>query len=423
MTPLRRNRRHRPHSNRANKRMELFQQLGAEIDALWLEKNYNEEFLPAIAKDALESARLPEKLSAWDVVEWSLKQKELPRQRDVPGRFADPPITIYSGLRFHIDVYFWFEGTTAIHQHGFCGAFQVLMGSSIHSWYEFDCHEVINTFCEIGEMSLKVCELLEVGDVQEIWAGRQYIHALFHLDQPSATIVVRTDRSPLHLPQFSYQKPSLAIDPFLEQDTNTKQLQIMSALFRAKRPEADRLAAELLEASDLHTSYMILIRLRGLLGSNQLEQLFKLDSPKSRFDTFLEIVRKRHGKAGQAFKDAFERFDMIDQILSRRNFVTDPEHRFFMALLMNVDGRERILSLIKQRFKDADPVEKILDWVFDLAQTRVVSVENSNALGIADFGETEMFVLENMLRDKTDAEIEKNYSEENPTADAAAATD
>ncbi len=89
---------------------------------------------------------------------------------------------------------------------------------------------------------------------------------------------------------------------------------------------------------------------------------------------------------------------------------------------MNVDGRERILSLIKQRFKDADPVEKILDWVFDLAQTRVVSVENSNALGIADFGETEMFVLENMLRDKTDAEIEKNYSEENPTADAAAAT-
>jgi hypothetical protein len=402
--------------------MELFQQLGAEIEALWLEKNYNEELLPSIAKDALKRARLPEKLSAWDVIEWSLKQKEMPRQRDLPGRFAEPPITIYSGLRFHIDVYFWFEGTTAIHQHAFCGAFQVLMGSSIHSWYEFERHEVINTFCEIGEMSLKLCELLEVGDAQEIWAGKQYIHALFHLDQPSATICVRTDRSPLHLPQFSYLKPSVAIDPFFEQETVTKQLQILSAAFRAKRPEADRLAAEMLEASDLHTSYMILNQLRGLLGSNQLEQLFKLDSSTSRFDTFLEIVRKRHTKAGKAFEDVFGRFDMVDQILTRRNFVTEPEHRFFMALLMNVDGRERILSLVKQRFTDGDPIDKILDWVFDLAQTRVVSVENSNALGIADFGETEMFVLENMLRDKTDAEIEKVFLKENPTADATAAT-
>jgi hypothetical protein len=53
-------------------------------------------------------------------------------------------------------------------------------------------------------MSLKVCELLNVGDVQEIQAGRQYIHSLFHLDQPSATIVIRTEKSPLYLPQFAY---------------------------------------------------------------------------------------------------------------------------------------------------------------------------------------------------------------------------
>ena len=62
--------------------MQLFQQLGAEIEKLWLAQNYNEELLPAIAKDALKRADLPSKLSAWDVVEWSLKQKELPRQRD-----------------------------------------------------------------------------------------------------------------------------------------------------------------------------------------------------------------------------------------------------------------------------------------------------------------------------------------------------
>lgn len=403
--------------------MELFQQLGAEIEALWLEKNYNEEHLPAISADALKRADLPSKLSAWDVVEWSLKQKEMPRQRDVAGRFADPPITIYSGLRFHIDVYFWFEGTTAIHQHGFCGAFQVLMGSSIHSWYEFERSEVVNAFCEIGEMSLKVCEILEVGAVQEIWAGRQYIHSLFHLDQPSATICVRTDRSPLHPPQFSYHKPSLALDPFFDQDTTTKQLQVMSTLFRAKRPDADRLVTEFIEKSDFQTAYMILVRLRSLLGASRMEQMFNLDSPRVRFNNFMDIARKRFGTAGEALPAIFERYDVIDEILIRRGYVTEPEHRFFMALLMNVNGRERILSLVQQRYKDVDPIEKVLDWVFDLGQTRVVGMADANALGIPDFGEAEMFVIEHLLKDKTDAEIEKEFSTANPNADAAAATD
>ena len=389
--------------------MELFQQLGAEIESIWLEQNYNEEHLPAIAKDALTRADLPSKLSAWDVVEWALVQTELPRQRDVHGRFADPPITIYSGPRFHIDVYFWFEGTTAIHQHGFCGAFQVLMGSSIHSWYEFETGEVVNTFAEIGDMNLKVCEILEVGDVQEIWAGKPYIHSLFHLDQPSATIVVRTDRSPLHLPQFAYYKPTLALDPFFEQETVTKKMQIVAALVRAKRPDADRLIADLLDTSDLQTSFSILSHLRGLLKSNQLSQLFKLEGPKARFDSFLEIVKKRHGASGETLRSVFEHLDMLDEIVYRRGFVTEPEHRFFMALLLNVDERTRIFDLIKYRFPDADPIEKILDWTFDLAQTRVVGVETSNALGIPDFGEPEMFVLENLLHGKTDDEIRRAY--------------
>ena len=399
--------------------MELFQKLGDEIETLWLEKNYNEEELPAIAADALKRADLPSRITAWDVVEWSLRQRELPPQRDLNGNFADPPITIFSGPRFHIDLYFWFEGTTAIHQHGFCGAFQVLLGSSIHSWYDFKTHKVINTFAEIGEMSLKVCELLEVGAVQEIWAGKQYIHSLFHLEMPSATIVVRTDRSPLHLPQFAYEKPNLAIDPFFEQPTTKKKLQILAAAFRAKHPEADRLAIEFLEVSDLHTSFQVLSRLRHLVGANHLEQLFKVGDSKSRFQQFLDVVSRRHGPDGEIFKPIFDRLDTIDEIVNRRSFVTNAEHRFFMALLMNIDDRSRIFSLIEQRFPGVDPIEKVLDWVFDLADTRVVGVETSNALGIPNFGDVEMFVLENLLSNKTDEEIAKAYELENPGVDAS----
>jgi hypothetical protein len=396
--------------------MDLFRELGDEIESLWLDQNYNEDDLPAIAADALRRHDLPSRLSAWDVVEWSLAQTELPPQRDVPGRFGDPPITIYSGPRFHVDLYFWFDGTTAIHQHGFCGAFQVLLGSSIHSWYEFERREKINTFCEIGDIRLKVCEILEVGDVQEIWGGRRYIHSLFHLDRPSATIVVRTDRSPLDLPQFSYEKPNLAIDPFFEQNTSIKKLQVMAALIRAGRPEADELITRLLDASDLQTSYVILSRLRPLMKSDQLKQFFRPEDTRSRFSRYLDVVIKRHGPNAEVLVPVFEHIEMLDEIVTRRSYVTEAEHRFFMALLLNADRRDVIFDLIKHRFPDVDPVEKVLDWVFDLAQTRIVGIDLSNAIGIPDFGDTEMSVLEALLRGKTDFEITSGLSDTTPSS-------
>ena len=385
--------------------MEPFKNLGAEIESLWAAKNYNEEHLPDIAAEALKRADLPSRLSAWDVVEWSLLQTELPPQRDLNASFGDPPITVYSGARFHIDVYFWFDGTTAIHQHGFCGAFQVLMGSSIHSWYDFATREVINTFCEIGEMQLKVCEILEVGAIQPIWAGKQYIHSLFHLEQPSATIVVRTDRSPLHLPQLSYHKPGLAIDPFFEQATTTKKLQAMTALLRAKHPDADRMIASWLEICDLQTSFMVLSQVRAMLRSDQLGQMFNADASVTRFGKMLEITAKRHPSAANVLSSVFEHSDNLDYLVKRRSVVTEPEHRFFLALLLNVDGRDKILSLVRHRFPDSDPVEKILDWTYDLAQTRIFGIDNSNALGIADFGDAEMSALENLLKGKSAEEI------------------
>jgi hypothetical protein len=385
--------------------VEFFDQLGAEVEDIWRGKNYNEDEFPTIAADALKRADLPAKLSAWDVLDWSLKQTELPRQRDVHGNFGDPPITVYSAPRFYIDVYFWFEGTTATHQHGFCGAFQVMAGSSIHSWYEFTPREVINTFCEIGDMQLKVCELLEIGAVQEIRAGREYIHSLFHLDHPSVSIVVRTERSPLHLPQFSYHKPYLAIDPFYDEATLTKKLQVLSALFRGGRKDADGQVGELLRSSDLQSSYTILSHVRTAIRSNQLTEMFTPDAAPARFNAFLDIVADIHGPAGAALRPVFEHQDMQDELVKRRSYVTNPEHRFFMALLLNVNGRSQIFSLIKQRHANAEPIEKVLDWVFDLSQTRVIGAENTNALGIAEFGDAEMFALEHLLKGGNDDEV------------------
>lgn len=382
--------------------MELINKLGAEIEETWRDQNYNEALFPAIAAEALRRADLPSKLSAWEVIEWTLDQTELPPQKDPTARFGDPPITIFVSARFYIDVYFWLDGTTAVHQHGFAGAFQVLLGSSIHSWYEFDRTEAINSFVEIGEMSLKVCELLNVGDVQEIRAGRQYIHSLFHLDQPSATIVIRTEKSPLYLPQFAYYKPSLAIDPFFEHQTTTRKLQAASVLFRVEHPDADRLVDDMLAKSDFHTSFLILSFVHESLRARPLGQLFNLDATSDRFEKFLETVCRRHGDKADRLYEVFRSRDALNEIVRRRGYVTDPEHRFFFALLLNIEDRDTILRLIGSRFPGVDPVEKVLDWTHDLAQTRVVGVNTPNALGIEGFDDIDLSILESYLRGKSE---------------------
>src|SRR5207247_11468909 len=88
---------------------------------------------------------------------------------------------------FYIDIYFWLDGTTDKHQHAFAGAFQVLLGSSIHSHYRFAVEKRINPHFSIGRLSINDVELLSAGDIKRIIPGSNYIHSLFHIDRNSAT--------------------------------------------------------------------------------------------------------------------------------------------------------------------------------------------------------------------------------------------
>lgn len=399
--------------------MEIFQKLGAAVEKIWREKNYSEDLFPDVAERALKEFDLPSKTSAADIVRWVFRQDYLPEQRDVAGRFGDPPITLYNSPRFYIDIYFWLDGTTSIHQHAFCGAFQVILGSSLHSRYHFELREAVNQFTEIGALRLEDCELLQVGDVRRILAGRSFVHSLFHLDQPSATIVIRTHRSPRHLPQFDYLKPFLAIDPFYEDATTAKKLQTVSMLMRAKRSETDGIIAEWLEHADFQTTFAILSHLKSLLQNNRLEQLFDTQNAEDRWETLSGIARRRHGSLAGILPEVFEKQHQISEIVNRRGYITDAEHRFFLALLLNVEGKDRIFSLVRQRFPEHKPLEKILDWVSELSRTKVFGSHLPNALGIENFSDFDLFILEDLLEDSPAEEIQINRRAREQNEDAA----
>lgn len=374
--------------------MKLLQELGERIEHAWRDKNFNYDAFPPICAEALRDARMPEKITPWDIAAWTLRQDALPTQQDLSAGFGQPPITIYNGSRFYVEAYFWLEGTTSVHQHAFCGAFQVLHGSSLHSWYHFDLDERVNQAMELGRLNLKTCEILDVGDVQEITPGRDYIHSLFHLVHPSVTLIVRTYQTVNYLPQFDYRKPGLATDPFYQEQNLIKKLQTAATMVRLGRPEADDLIADWIETSDLYSAFRILVHMRGLLGATILDETFGVERSGDRFGKLLSAARRRHGSRMDLIERVFQDQARVDSIIQKRGYVSDPDQRFFLALLMNIDGRDTILRLIQARFPDADPKDKLLDCIFELSQTRVLGSNLPNALGIADFGDIDLIILE-----------------------------
>jgi len=387
--------------------MQIFQELGELIERRWRHENYSEQLFPELAARALTESDLPAQVDPWEIIRWVQGAAALPDQKDAEGRFGDPPITLFAGPRFYVDVYFWLDGTTSIHQHAFTGAFQVLLGSSIHSRYNFNEKQVINEHFSIGELQLEEVQLLQKNDVRLIKPGRNFIHSLFHLDRPSATITVRTEHTPSSALQWDYRKPYFATDPFFRNQVMAKKLQTIGLLLGMKHKDADAMIGDLVCASDFHTAYFVLENTFHQLKSNQMDSLFGLSTGNDRFSAILERARTVHGELIDLLVPVLEEQVRQHDIVMRRGSITSEEHRFFLALLLNIPNREKILGLVKSRFPETDPVEKILDWVEELSQTRVLGSKEANAMGIEGFSDEHIFVLEQLLRGRAVDEIKE----------------
>ena len=161
--------------------MQVFQDLGSLIEQRWRDEDYCEEVFPEIAEQALIEMTPRRQVSPWDIIRWVGTSTELPQQQDVVGAFGNPPITLYNGPRFYIDIYYWLDGTTSIHQHSFSGAFQVFSGSSLHSRYDFEEKRKVNAHFSVGQITLNSVELLKEDDVRRIVPGRPHSTLCFIL--------------------------------------------------------------------------------------------------------------------------------------------------------------------------------------------------------------------------------------------------
>jgi hypothetical protein len=407
--------------------VEVFRQLGEELERQWQAKEYALGAFPELASSLLENNDEVAAIATGDILRWITRNEELPPQQDPRSQFSDLAITFFETPRFFVSALVWLEGTTAIHQHSFSGAFRVLAGSSLHTRYSFQEEVRVSDCFRLGALNREQVELLPTGSVRPIVSGQQYIHSLFHLDRPSVTLVIRTKSDEGSKPQWSYYPPGVGYDPFARTPVaRIKKLEAVSVLLTLEAEDADPELDAMLAASDLHTAFSLLSTLFHQIATNPLKRAFGAGTGQ-RFERLLARARQHHGPAIDLFEKVLHEQQRQEEIIGIRGYLTSPVHRFLLALLLNVPERDTVLSLIAQRCPARDPADTFVDWIDELSRTRALGSLGPNVLRIPEFDLEHRVVLRALVRGGSVADAASDLraalpAEDGSDADHLAAT-
>ena len=162
-------------------------ELVAAIEGLWAGAGRGSAILSSVAAQALEEVEAPE-FGARDLLAYFATEDSgrLPTETKLADQFGQPPAVLDKGPEFFIQALTWMEGTTSIHQHGFCGGVQGDGRSEPSRPVPIRPGRTGCTGAGRGRPLHGHPEILNVGDVRAIVPGPGFIHALFHLVRPSS---------------------------------------------------------------------------------------------------------------------------------------------------------------------------------------------------------------------------------------------
>jgi hypothetical protein len=341
----------------------FFQDLGRSVHTLWKAEDFSLAAFPGIAAKLMEKRPPSRHVSPADLIRGFLLEEDHPFQ--TLSGFGQPELILFDHPRFYIQALFWLDGTTDIHQHTFSGAFHVMAGSSLHTRFRFENRRPVTPRLHLGDLHPESTTLLPTGSTVPILSGAGCIHSLFHLETPSVTVVIRTHNDPGTDPQFTYLPPHVALDPLHQEALTLRRKQLLDVLEQTGDPSYADLLTRVIGEADLESAFFLLQNGIGhLTASGEWERLRK-------------AFARRHPKAAAPVTATLGEIIRRDAITAMRSHIEDVEHRFFLALLMNVPDRRSILGMVKTRVK-GDPAGTILRWASELLH------ETSDGLWILD---------------------------------------
>ena len=340
--------------------------LGAAVQRAWDAAHRDERALPGIALDALAELP-PPAFELADVTRYLIEPRAV--QNLAARQFSDMPLVVYQGAGFYIELLIWVDGSTSIHQHGFSGVFRVIEGSSLHSVYDFQPTRRINSRAFVGDIRCISLDYLKAGDQRRITSGPKGLaHALFHLDRPSVTLVIRTVKDSDSGPQLSFHPPSLALHGRRE-DAVVGRLERWFGVASKLGPGALP-GTVMQELSGLDFESCAALVLRNPQATLAASRVTPWQRALGAASPFRAALASAYGaELADVLMQALLEAEKFEDLVKMRDFIADPDLRFFVALLLNGRSSPQIQAAILGRTPGVNPVTFCADAIVKFASS------------------------------------------------------
>ncbi|HEV2799192.1 MAG TPA: hypothetical protein VGW12_01780 [Pyrinomonadaceae bacterium] len=361
-------------------------QIGEEIERRWAGRCHRFNFFHHIATDCLREAAFHQKFDADEIIAWVNRAENLPPQLDPRSRFGQPPLTVWRNERFVLDLYFWVDTETSIHDHAFSGAFTNLVGHSLNCSYHFERAARHGEGLFTGSLAFKHADYVMPGDVCPIVGGSRFIHRVWHLDCPTITLVARTTQRQANLRQYTYFPEGLAVQYRASPPVEfQRRREFMGYHFRSRHPR--RIA--LCEATLRHArgwELFLLLRdlvtfyLNGTDDAAELEGVLARLPARNRLwiETGLSVMRAAHP---------------LKSVYWHR--LQQTEHRLLISLLSTYTERQPVIEWLARHGYADDWRALLTRWLSEMDADKALRLR---------LGSAGAEIIEHLLGGLSDAE-------------------
>jgi hypothetical protein len=326
--------------------MDYFKEIGERLSARCGEGELRANF-PELAAEVLAEFPAPTDIGIEFMADWALSREQLPEQVNFHSGFGEPPLVVYEEPRFFAEVLFWFHGRTAIHGHGFYGAYKVLAGYSIEGQFSYRRDQEPEPGIQLGELEPTALRLITPGEITRILPEEAFIHTVMHMGNPSLTLVIRNAGG---LAQFDYAMNGLGVNAYLNSQTHVRQAEVLSAYHAANPEKFETRLIEFLKTGSAHRMARILKEMEY-----EIEEGFLLGEIN-------ELAVERFGTLGEVIIESRIRAIRSSNIWGGIAELDDPAVQLSTALLDLFPKKKDLLAVVSRTFPNQDPTDVLKNW-------------------------------------------------------------
>lgn len=234
----------------------------SEISKLWQEDNYDSN---VFYKSVLKSSQ-GANFSALADIENQMYLLEEPyvRRLQHPSTFSDFNFQIYNDGRFFVEILNWYSGHVNPHDHDFTAVQYQLKGKALNVLYDFEENERKGAITT-GVRRIKDVVNWSTGGSSVVKFGDEDPHAVFHLNEPSTSLLIRT----LPTPRAGFQNnyfPNFKAKYYVNDAAQRKKLTSLD-LIRNDESSFSRMFWYYFENQSISENLFMMIKLSDILVS------------------------------------------------------------------------------------------------------------------------------------------------------------